>query len=775
MDSDGSVIITAEIDDKKAQADLKRLEGKIERLRKDISDKKGEQGILKTELEAAKTEALKTTDAVQALKDELEQVRQITSIESAVGVGDPARVMAALEREKEITAELPEQEKMLKSQNKELERLAGQYAKVTDRVITMEGDLRSSEAEAGKLSAQLMQAHAPAENVAAASEEVAENVTEATEASEELGEKGEEAGERMREGFDFASTGLAKFERRIAGLIKRVFVFSLITSALRGLRSWLSKTVKTNDEAAAAIAQLKGALLTLAQPIIEVIIPAFIALVNVLTRVITAVAAFVANISGKSLGQTKDAAKALYEEQNALEGVGGAAKDASKSLAGFDEINQLSDNSGGGGGASATGQEIAPDFSFADDVKDKIEELEVYVSGALLALGAVLAFSGANIPLGIALMVAGAAGLAKVVAENWSEMPDNIKSALTKVSVVIGGALLAIGAILALSGAKIPLGIGLMVAGAASLAAAAALNWDKIKGEVETTLNALLPVLSASLLVLGAVLAFSGANLPLGIGLMIAGAVGLAAAVALNWDWVKKTLQGKVGEIAAIASAALLVLGLILALSGAALPLGIALIIAGAAGLVTVTALNWDAIKEKLKDAWDGIKRWFQEKVAPKLTLAYWQEKFEKIGDGLKTALKGGINAAIMLFNKFIGWVNEKMNISWAAKSILGQEVIPAGSLQLLHLKSIPLLAQGAVIPPNREFLAVLGDQTSGRNVEAPEALLRQMAQEAASANTALLEEILQAIRDGKVITVDRTVLGRTARSSMYDLARAGY
>lgn len=39
----------------------------------------------------------------------------------------------------------------------------------------------------------------------------------------------------------------------------------------------------------------------------------------------------------------------------------------------------------------------------------------------------------------------------------------------------------------------------------------------------------------------------------------------------------------------------------------------------------------------------------------------------------------------------------------------------------------IPRLAQGAVIPPNREFMAVLGDQRSGYNVEAPADLIRQM------------------------------------------------
>ena len=42
----------------------------------------------------------------------------------------------------------------------------------------------------------------------------------------------------------------------------------------------------------------------------------------------------------------------------------------------------------------------------------------------------------------------------------------------------------------------------------------------------------------------------------------------------------------------------------------------------------------------------------------------------------------------------------------------------------------VPYLAQGAVIPPNKEFMAVLGDQKSGNNIEAPESLIRRIVRE---------------------------------------------
>lgn len=47
-----------------------------------------------------------------------------------------------------------------------------------------------------------------------------------------------------------------------------------------------------------------------------------------------------------------------------------------------------------------------------------------------------------------------------------------------------------------------------------------------------------------------------------------------------------------------------------------------------------------------------------------------------------------------------------------------------------MTIPNIPKLAQGAVIPPNREFMAVLGDQKSGTNIEAPADLIRQIVRE---------------------------------------------
>lgn len=464
-----------------------------------------------------------------------------------------------------------------------------------------------------------------------------------------------------------ADSALKTFKKRLNAIAKQVFIFTLITAALRKVKAYIGEALSANEGFQASLASLKGTLRTAFQPILSVIIPILQALINVLNVAMGYIAKFTSWLFGSTVEASSEAAKALYDQTDATKAAGAAAEKAKKQMSGLDEMNTWqSESSGGGGGGGTT---PSADFS---GIKKAMGELEVYISGALLAIGAILAFTGVSIPLGIALMAIGAAGLASALSLDWDSMPTKVKSALTAVLLVLGGAAL----------------------------------------------------------VVGAVLAFSGVNLPLGIGLMIAGAAALGTAAALNWNAIKNFISGDTAILISILGAALLALGAILVFSGAGLPLGIALIAAGAAGFVTPIALNWNALKDNISAAWDGIKSWWNRSVAPKFTLSFWKKKFSTIADGLTSKIKDGINAAIALFNRFVNWINDKMNIQWDAVKIAGLTVIPKGSFQLLKLNNIPQLAQGAVIPANREFLAVLGDQKHGTNIEAPADLIRQIVRE---------------------------------------------
>ena len=160
----------------------------------------------------------------------------------------------------------------------------------------------------------------------------------------------------------------------------------------------------------------------------------------------------------------------------------------------------------------------------SDEVKNVLLIIEGAVAIALLALGAILAFSGINIPLGIALMAGGALALGSSFAPNWESLSDEVKRTLNIIMLALGGALLALGAILAFScPTHIPLGIGLMAAGAISLATAATLNWDTVVNAIKKTVSVISGILSGALIVLGTLLLLSGAGAGLGLAVLAAG------------------------------------------------------------------------------------------------------------------------------------------------------------------------------------------------------------------------------------------------------------
>lgn len=505
--ADGKIVVTVDADAKKAQKELDTLSAKIDKMEAKLNEDTGTQSGLKKELDAALQSAKQTEDALKSLRSEADRLKGITSGNASA---NPAEYIDAYSRQAEVAAQIKEQEQLLVQQNKTAEKLGSQYAKITDKVITQTDALDAAKTKAGELVQQIT-------NASGASAKMAE-VSASVEKS------------------------MNKFGRRLSGVLRSALVFTVLSRGLSQLRSWLSETIKKSDEARAAVARLKGALLTLAQPIMKVVIPAFILLVNVLTRIVNALATLVSKLFGTSFPKSAAEAAAAYgDEAEAISDVGDAAKKAGKSMASFDEINQLSNDSGSSGGAGAGGgigsDTIAPDFSAM--IKDQLTSItELFVGAALLALGAILTFSGANIPLGIALMAVGALAVWDAVSNHWGEIAGILQGQVGLITAIVSTALLAIGALLVFSGANIPLGLGLMIAGAVGLAATVAANWGSITEALQGPIGIITAIVSGALLVVGAILAFSGANIPIGIGLMAAGAVGLAAVAAVNWDTI---------------------------------------------------------------------------------------------------------------------------------------------------------------------------------------------------------------------------------------------
>lgn len=259
-------------------------------------------------------------------------------------------------------------------------------------------------------------------------------------------------------------------------------------------------------------------------------------------------------------------------------------------------------------GAVSLGTAVAINWKFLHgDMKNTLSILTGIVGGALLALGALFAFTGADVPLGIALMAAGAVSLATTIGLNWNAMSEPMRKAIGTLEAIVGSALISFGAILALTGANIPLGVGMIAAGAVSLASAVVLNWGSLTGSLTNTIATITALVSGALLGVGAILAFTGVSLPIGIAMIAAGAVGIMAAAPINWKSLTQGVISVLREIGIAVGGSLLALGAVLAFTGVALPLGIALMAVGAVGLVSGVALNWEGIVTSVKNALDKI------------------------------------------------------------------------------------------------------------------------------------------------------------------------
>ena len=659
MAADGSIVIAVDIDDKQAQAELTRLQNRIRTITEQMEARGRKRSIL------------------------AEQAKDLEAqYKSAISAGQDAKA-------EELA--------------KQYDRIASKIATIDQQLKFQNADLTAAQTEAGKYAAQLSQ-------IPAAMTSADTQTNKTTQDVKKLGDEGGKAAEKISSGMNGATAGIAKFGKRIIGLAKRVFVFSLITRALRNVRSWLGNLISTNAEASAALASLKGAFLTLAQPILNVVIPALTKVISVLASIVSAIASLVASLFGTTIEQSAAAAESLYNEQNAISGVGGAAKKAAKQLANFDEINKLTgEDAGGGGGGGASS--VAPNFNINDNgilakLKSWADDTGITsalknVLSAVKNLGKALTDfwnSEAGAVIRLVLQDAFITSL-KMLAETLNFLASVLKGdlwgaldSLQKISwsSIFGGLKIVADILDLIYGNQIKKATGKGIR-----------EWV---GELELWVNKL-PTVSE---------AWQQAK--------------------YQWSWIWIDLKSKWKQfwdnLPLIASRAWQDL-----------------------------AQWWAGIKLRIMDAWNSLTGLFTTiKTALEENGVTLGEAF--VG-GLKVGLSGivaAINAVIGVIENALNWIVRKINsISFDVPSnkflygdLAGQHV--GFNIQPISIPrvNIPQLAQGAVIPPNREFLAVLGDQTAGTNIEAP------------------LETIVQAVRAALggnrqtiVLELDRRELGR--------------
>ena len=111
-------------------------------------------------------------------------------------------------------------------------------------------------------------------------------------------------------------------------------------------------------------------------------------------------------------------------------------------------------------------------------------------------------------------------------------------------------------------------------------------------------------------------------------------------------------------------------------------------------------------ILARFETLWEDTKAWWNRTVAPKLTLDYWVTKFSNIGDGLKTAIKNGVNSAITVVNSFIDWLNTHLVIEIPPITVLGATIFGGAKIKPFTIPKIPLLAEGGFPAMGQMFIA---------------------------------------------------------------------
>lgn len=492
---------------------------------------------------------------------------------------------------------------------------------------------------------------------------------------------------------------------------------------------------------------LSSALGSIFAPALQACTPPITELVSKLTLLAEKAGQVMSILFGttnKASSSTSQLSNSTQKVSSNLDSATKKAKSYKKALLGIDEINLLgspnSDTDTGSGNSSTTvssGNNLNSPLSDADKVIDpalatradelrqKLESLEPVFIGVGAAAGAfLLIFEGAKLFTKIKKL----GGLAKALKSL------KLVSKLSAIAASIKGVFAAIGAALGVSAgwaAVIVAAIAAVIAGIVLLI----VYWDEVKAASKKAWEWIKEKWSS----LGEWFKNNVAN-------------PLKEVFSKMWDGVKSIANNAWEGVKAV-------WGMVTSWFSETIIVPIADLFEG----------MWDSLKTRANEAWEGIKtvfspvvNWFKDKFAQAWTavknvFSVGGKIFDGIKEGITEAFKTVVNAIISGINKVVtipfNAINKTIDKLRNA-NILG--ISPFAELRDISIPQIPKLAAGAVIPPNREFIAMLGDQKSGTNIETPESLLRKIVRE-------------EGTRSGEggdwhiyVVTPDGTVRGET-------------
>lgn len=167
----------------------------------------------------------------------------------------------------------------------------------------------------------------------------------------------------FQSGIRRAGTGVQSLGVRLGSIVSGALVFNVISAGLTRMVSAMGTALTSSSQMQAALSNLKGAAATAAAPIIQTLTPALTALANAAATVFNYLSQLISFFTGKSVSAMASAARSMSSVGSAASGTAKQVKEATKSLAGFDEIEKLSapEEEGSNSGGSAS---VQPNYNF---------------------------------------------------------------------------------------------------------------------------------------------------------------------------------------------------------------------------------------------------------------------------------------------------------------------------------------------------------------------------------------------------------------------------
>lgn len=505
-------------------------------------------------------------------------------------------------------------------------------------------------------------------------------------------------------------------------------------------------------------------------PILMKLLPIAIAIAKAIRKLADAIAKlFGFELSDIDTSGVKNLASGAEDTAAGLDDATSAAKELKKSVMGFDELNILNGNiasgSGSAGVSGGSGFDFElPEYGFLNDVSKQVDEVTQKLKNALpwiLAIGAGLAAwkLGPKLGLdfqktiGLAVGIFGALTLVQNILDSIVNgvTEENMTGMIFGMTLAVTGLYVALGPVAG--------GITAIVSGLAVLAVAFT-DAEKNGWNFQNQMLAVAGILAAGV----GIGILTGSFIPLLIGMIASLLLSVTTATGHGQELiegVKETLKGFIDFFAGIFTG------------------DIERATNGIAGIFNGLGKAIGAVIDGIRDWFNGLLDWIDQKTNGKLkplitgikaivTSVFGSIKqtvgnvigdikmifsglikfisgvfsmdFDKAWEGIKDIFKGVWNTIIDLLNgainiiiRGLNWLIKQMNkISFDVPSwvpVIGGKSIGV-NISYISENVLPHLAKGAVIPANDEFLAVLGDQTHGNNIEAPEGLIRKIVRE---------------------------------------------